>query len=171
MHLHYAIRASALEFIESGSTSYCFRVIEAGKPRHFLRAVDAENAPNLDAAQSALALLGAEWGLAAAVTPYATAMGELAVPFGRYVLALFPYVGEGTLWYGEASPEALRQTAGLLARLHACDLVEPEGLFRETFENEFRAQILAALRVAEGPEANERELQTATKALLRAERD
>lgn len=159
---------SLLSFLPEGDESYVFVAQDEDRIRHFVRL--EEDMGQRDRRENAYAALEtlAHGELAALVVPRRARRGGFLSAYGRYLVAVFPFI-QGRTLDPTATSEDRPRVAEIVAALHESP-VSDLGLPREALENPFEDPIRRALsRVGTIPDPNR--YQERVSALLTAHRE
>lgn len=166
----YRLDVSELSFMPKGEDAYAYLARSPDGTRRFVRVQAVGRAPALEQVYRATRALHDDHGLWQVVAPDATRQGAYTLPFGDYLVAVFPFIEGATLWQHGASDDDIAAAATLLAAVHHCDPQRLPPLAAETFANPFEAPIRRALHVAAAPPADCTLVQREACRLLHAER-
>jgi aminoglycoside phosphotransferase (APT) family kinase protein len=189
INAEYGFGLSTLEFIPKGEEAYAYIAQGHDGARFFVRSQPSARARSLEVAYAVTDALQRQLG-PQIVSPYATTTGTFTVRYGKYTIAVFPFLEGSTLyearvtddshWYSTTSTESdeqgvtdadLRAQAALLAALHESDTTQVDSaLPRESFSNPFEGSILRLIAEAGAPSAGASPHQHEAKKLFRAER-
>jgi Ser/Thr protein kinase RdoA (MazF antagonist) len=167
----YGIRIVDIAFLPKGEDAYVYDAQDLTGKRYFVRLQPTPAANSLERACAITRRIRDECGLSQVVAPCQTRQGTFTLPFGRFILVVFPFVPGETLYQQGATEADLMATATLLASLHQCSVpVNGFALHCESFANPFKAPILQALAMAEATVNNRTNYQRQVCTLLRRER-
>ncbi len=146
----YGINILDIKFLPKGEDSYVYEAQDLTGKRYFVRLQPSLAAKTLEKAYEITQLIRSRCGLSQIVAPCRAKQGKFTQSYGRFIVAIFPFVPGETLHQQRATEADLMAAATLLARLHQCSLnVNGLALHRESFANPFKATILQALATAE----------------------
>jgi len=144
----YGLDFIALDFLPKGESGYHYIAIRRSGGRLFVKVQDITREPGFERGLEIAAALR-DGGIDQALAALRTCEGELSLAYGRYRVAVFPFL-DGNSAYEEAPSDAeLRRAATLLAAVHESPSLDVAGLPEERLENPFTERILRALRAAE----------------------
>ena len=159
-----------MSFTPQGEEAYSYLAVGSGGERYFVRAQGGLQDGHLENVYAAVAALQTACGITAAVAPYRAKQGSFTSRYGRYTMAVFPFIA-GTTGDEISIPEAQWIAAAqVIASLHTspCRCSVPIAA-RETFASPFAATIRRALRRAASAVPPASPYQARVIALLRNE--
>lgn len=167
----YDVALTSLRFVPRGEEAYTYIAhAPAGQP-FFVRVQPTSPARALEQAYAISHVLHNQYGLRQVVAPLATHRDTYTIQWGKYTVAVFPFIEGTTLHQRGVINESLQATAALVAALHEC---QPAAgtlpLNKETFGNPFTTAIGRALAVAQAPPVGATSYQHGVCRLLRTER-